>query len=42
MEELYDKWITQHQKKDCIRTEHKSPARLGLTNMRGYLFILVN
>ncbi|VDK17990.1 unnamed protein product [Anisakis simplex] len=41
MEELYEKWITSPSSKECIQGPPKSPARLGLTNMRD-VFILVS
>ncbi|KHN82043.1 Glutamate [NMDA] receptor subunit 1 [Toxocara canis] len=41
MEELYEKWIASATSKQCVQETHKSPARLGLTNMRD-VFILVS
>ncbi|TMS35599.1 hypothetical protein L596_002967 [Steinernema carpocapsae] len=40
MENLDSKWISSMGTSGCIQETHKSPARLGLTNMRD-VFILV-
>lgn len=42
MERLENKWIRSVGKKTCIYETHKSPARLGLRNMRdGLILVLV-
>lgn len=41
MEKLDYKWITGVSRKQCIHEPHKTPARLGLANMRD-LFVLVS
>ncbi|KAI1712072.1 LITAF-like zinc ribbon domain-containing protein [Ditylenchus destructor] len=41
MERLESKWITSAGKKVCVYETHKTPARLGLRNMRDGLILVV-
>lgn len=41
MENLETKWIRSVGRKTCIYESHKSPARLGLRNMRDGLILVI-